>query len=112
MNAQLVRELIDSVEREVNNGGFDQFFFNSASDRTSEIIHALNAIGAQRTATILEDAASKFPGGVPPADRNERQNLIAKISPNSDAFETQDERFLQYKDDLTELVNAYVSKLR
>lgn len=56
-----VRELVEELEAEINNGGFDQFFFNSASDRTDEIIAALLLIGAAHTANIVKTAMAKFP---------------------------------------------------
>jgi hypothetical protein len=105
-----VRELVGILEAEVNNGGFDQFFFNSAGDRTCDIIYALEAIGAKHTAAIVRSAASKFPGGMPPVDRDARQGLLLEqVSPDSDAFESDDQAFFAYHDDLESLVNAYAS---
>lgn len=34
MEAKVVKALIDELEAKINNGGFDQFFFNSAGDHT------------------------------------------------------------------------------
>ena len=102
-----IKELIDDLEAEINNGGFDQFFFNSAGDYTEETIQALIKIGANHTAHIVKKAASKFPDGMPPKDRNTRQELIEEVSPESDAFEEFDEEFLAYVDDLASLVSRY-----
>lgn len=108
MKPALVRELVDLLEAEVNNGGFDQFFFNSAGDRTSEIIAALQEIGASHTASILRAAAAKFPGGMPPVERNTRQTvLLEEVSPDSEAFEEEDQAFYEYRDDLAALVAQY-----
>jgi len=103
-----VRELIRDLEAEINNGGFDQFFFNSSGDKTAETIAALEVIGASHTAGIVRNAAARFPGGMPPTDRDERQNLLAgSVSPDSDAFEDEDAAFLEYRDDLESLAAAY-----
>jgi hypothetical protein len=102
-----VQHLIEELESEINNGGFDQFFFNSAGDYTAETIEALNAIGATHTAGIVKAAASRFPDGMPPKDRNERQDILEKISPDSDAFEEDDDAFLEYRDDLAFLLSNY-----
>jgi hypothetical protein len=103
-----VRELVRDLEAEINNGGFDQFFFNSAGDKTAETIAALDAIGASHTAKIVRKAAGRFPGGMPPTDRDERQDLLgASVSPESDAFEEEDAAFLEYRDDLESLAAAY-----
>ena len=102
-----IQELIDELEAEINNGGFDQFFFNSAGDYTEETIQALVSIGATHTADIVKNAAAKFPGGMPPKNRDARQELLEDVSPDTDAFEQFDEEFLAYKDDLASLVLGY-----
>ena len=43
--AEQVFICIDQLEREVNNGGFHQFFWNSAGDNTPETLAALEQIG-------------------------------------------------------------------
>jgi hypothetical protein len=42
---------IDDLEAEVNNGGFHQYFYNSAGDNTAEAIRALEEIGAYLSRT-------------------------------------------------------------
>lgn len=102
-----IKELIDELESEINNGGFDQFFYNSAGDHTEDTIRALVKIGAVHTADIVRRAASKFPGGMPPKDRDTRQELLEAISPDSDSFEDFDEEFLAYEEDLASLVSSH-----
>jgi len=102
-----IKELIDELESEINNGGFDQFFFNSAGDHTEDMIRALVKIGAVHTADIVSRAASIFPSGMPPKDRDTRQELLEEISPNSDSFEDFDEEFLAYEEDLASLVSSH-----
>ena len=48
MNRSAVSTLIEALEAEVNNGGFDQYFYNSAGDNTAETIQALETIGATK----------------------------------------------------------------
>ena len=62
MSPDIVADLIETLEGEVNNGGFDQFFYNSAGNNTADTILALQAIGAARTADIVKRAAAMFPG--------------------------------------------------
>lgn len=110
MEKHQIPELIRSLEAEVNNGGFDQFFFNSASDKTSDIIEALELVGATKTADIVRRAAAKFPGGLPPTEWAKRQNvLVDEISPDADAFQEFDQEFYANSEDLPALVNKYVS---
>lgn len=49
--------LIDSLEKEVNNGGFIQFFTNSTGEYVDETIESLSLIGAFHTKTLLEEAS-------------------------------------------------------
>lgn len=109
MQAGLVETLIAELEAEVNNGGFDQFFFNSAGDATRETIDALIVIGAHVTAALVARAAAKFPGSLPPVDRNTRQDVLAAISTSGGAFELEDSEFYKYREDLKALADAYVA---
>ena len=102
--------LIGNLEAEVNNGGFDQFFYNSAGDDTAGTIKALEIIGALHTADIVKRAAAKFPNLMPPKDRFARQDILLQISPAAEAFDDLDEEFYGYPDDLTELLARYGSK--
>ena len=106
-----VADLIDALEGEVNNGGFHQYFYNSAGDRTAETIQALEIIGALAMADIVKRAAQKFPYGMPPKDRFERQDVLLEAYPNAEAFQALDEEFYQYPDNLAALVTKYKSSV-
>lgn len=107
MNPSEVKRLIDALEGEVNNGGFDQFFFNSAGNEAAQIIQALEAVGASKTAAIVRRACAKFPGAMPPAEWFVRQGvLLDVVSPDSESFEQEDDDFLAYEEDLAALVAA------
>jgi hypothetical protein len=110
MDRRTVASLIDNLESEVNNGGFDQFFYNSAGDNTAETIHALEEIGAATMADIVRRAAAKFPGNMPPKDRFARQEILLQISPDGEAFDELDGEFYGYPDDLAELLAKYDSQ--
>ena len=47
---------IEALEREVNNGGYNQFFFNSSNEYAPIIVDALNRIGCSETATLTQRA--------------------------------------------------------
>ncbi len=51
---------IDIFEKEMKNGDFDQFFFNSSGQFTHEILAAYESIGAHKTATIIYQAICLF----------------------------------------------------
>jgi len=103
--------LIWELETEVNNGGFNQFFFNSAGDRASATAVALRTIGAERAATIVDRANSSFPDG-PPADQAVRQNVLEGIDPDTELFEELDQEFLDYPEDLAALLYRFVTEHR
>ena len=52
---------IDNLEREVFNGGFDQFFFNTSGEYAHEALQAYVDIGAERQAEIVYKAINSFP---------------------------------------------------
>lgn len=47
---------VEALEREVNNGGYGQFFVNSSSEYTLIIVKALHRIGCPQTAEITAKA--------------------------------------------------------
>ena len=47
---------VEGLEREVNNGGYGQFFFNSSNEYAGSIVSALRAIGCPKTADITQQA--------------------------------------------------------
>lgn len=47
---------VEALEREVNNGGFHQFFTNSSCEYVPAIVDSLHAIGAAAAAELTADA--------------------------------------------------------
>lgn len=48
--------VVEAMEREVNNGGFDQLLFNCSRESVRELVPALRLIGCPRAAAIAEEA--------------------------------------------------------
>lgn len=80
------------LEAEVNNGGFDQYYFNSAGDLAIQTVEALKAIGALNTASLLAAANAEFPGAMPPVDRTERQEVLDQVRESAE-FSALEEEF-------------------
>lgn len=93
------------LEAEVNNGGFDQYYFNSAGDRAREAAAALLAIRAEKAAAIVERANAVFAGGVP-LDRDARQEVLSDRLEEG-VFEELDEALLAYPDPLSSLLATF-----
>lgn len=107
MQKCIVTELIDELEAEVNNGGFHQYFSNSSGNNAEMALSSLEAVGAEKMATILRKAIAKFPSGIVPEDRDEREKMLDEIAPDCIGFEELDSEFCQYPDDLAALVEDY-----
>jgi hypothetical protein len=78
---------VGCFEGEVVNGGFSQFFSNSSGNWMMETVDALERIGARLSLGLLAEAATLFPNGVVPRDREERCTVLF-------AFEEREPEFL------------------
>lgn len=102
--------ITQTLEQEVNNGGFSQYFYNSSGNFANEVVDAFTRIGALKTAEICKKAVAVFNGQVP-VDRDERENLLESLD-CEDIFDECDNAFYDYEDDLEALNYAYVMKHR
>lgn len=103
--------LVLLFEGEINNGGFDQFFFNSSGDLAHETLLALHRIQAPETATILHEAMEAFPASPIPKDTGARRLLMEDLpSTISEEWDELDERFYEYPENLAELLIAFVQQ--
>lgn len=98
-----------NLEREVNNGGFWQYFMNSSGEFAHETLLSLKEIGAVKTAEVLQKAIDLFPEGNVPKDREIRQDLVNQIDPNKTIWYEIDERFMNYQEDLNDLNIKFVA---
>lgn len=103
--------LVQNIEREINNGGFNQYFFNSSGNFSHDTIRSLQAIGALKTANILQHAIDQFPNSTVPKKQSERRGVIEKIEEIADeVWGKLDRKFLQYEDNLSELIIQYIKE--
>ena len=66
--AERIFYITQTLEMEVNNGGFSQFFYNSSGNFSNELVGAFTAIGANATAAICQKAISAFGRDIPAKD--------------------------------------------
>ncbi len=102
--------ITQTLEQEVNNGGFSQFFYNSSGDFSNELLDAFTQIGAAKTATICKKAISVFNGKIP-LDRTEREELLDNMKIET-ILDKCDDDFYAYEDDLERLNYEYIIKHR
>ncbi len=76
--------LLDLMDREVQNGGFDQFFYNASGQSCVETCKALEETGATVMLSLLERACTVFPGGIVPKDELERRTLLCALSEDAE----------------------------
>jgi hypothetical protein len=104
---------LDALEREVNNGGFEQFFFNSSGDTALETAAALERLGAAHTAGLLRRAMAVFPAARPAANRDDRERQMEALAETArHTWSSLDEAFLEYRDNLAALERKYVAAHR
>jgi len=101
------------LECEVNNGGFEQFFYNSSGDFAGEIVSAFTKLGALKTAGICQKALDAF-GVKLPSNRDDREELLDKILNEkiSAILDECDDKFYEYEEDLVNLNYEYIMKNR
>jgi hypothetical protein len=114
---QLDRILVTiwGIEAEVNNGGFDQYYFNGAGDQAFFAPDALRAIGALRMSDIASRANAKFGRGGPPGDRDQRHDRLFEIAPRDadvGPWDQLDGEFLDYPDDIAALLIQFLRASR
>jgi Domain of unknown function (DUF4375) len=108
---QRVFSAIWSVESEVNNGGFSQYFANSSAETASFVVEALETIGATKAASICSRAiATAFPAGLPEEPDNISTAAADFAVEILDKLDSLDREFFTYPDNLTDLLFSFVSQ--
>jgi Domain of unknown function (DUF4375) len=97
------------LEKEVNNGGFEQFFFNSSGEIAYRIVDDLKAIGATKAADISARTIAYVFKDIPlTRDTDERRKTISSLSEEQrDQLSEFDKEFFVYPDNLTNLLYSY-----
>jgi Domain of unknown function (DUF4375) len=102
---------IGELEREVNNGGFSQFFFNTSGDYTEEVIQSLQKIGSIKFLSLAESAKAQFPNFIVPADKAERRQILEEIDEDANnKWNDLDNEFYQYEEDIYSLMSSYIER--
>lgn len=109
--AERIFYITQTLEMEVNNGGFSQFFFNSSGNFSNELVGAFTTIGANATAAICQQAIAAFGRDIP-VDQDARQEMLDELESDEidEILEECDSAFYDYEDDLNELNYQFVLK--
>ena len=91
---------IEALEREVNNGGYDQFFVNSSREYAPIIVNALRRIGCPKVAEITQKALKimqEFP-----EDNEDRQEALGEC----------DTQYFEYPENIEKSLFAFIKANR
>lgn len=100
---------VELLEAEINNGGFDQYFFNSSGDYTLETLESLERIKAHKTAKIVAQAFKIFPVQPIPKDNEKRRTILENIDKNiSNKWNLLEDDFYANDENIGKLLLDYV----
>ena len=103
---------VEALEREVNNGGYNQFFFNSSNEHAGVVVEALRAIDCPKTAAITADAiaALGLSGELTPS------RLEAAVHPDNEeigeALSACDDRYFANDEPIADRLFEWIKKNR
>ena len=108
-DSERVVSLVSYLHYEVELGGIDGFYFNSAGDYAVETVWALEQIGATHAAKALAQVNALFAGGVPATDQGTRQEDLERLSNEpDDPFEELEEAFLSDDPGMWECLEKFI----
>lgn len=111
--SQKIVLIIENLEREINNGGFNQFYFNSSGNFANETLEYLKIIGANSTFEIVKKANDEFPNGFVPSDRGERTDILLEIEEKADPTWAEcNQLFYQYTNNISALLVEFIKNNR
>ena len=101
--------ITQTLEMEVNNGGFWQFLYNVEEDVFLNTVSAFSEIGAEKTAELCLNAFSAF-GKDLPGDRLARILFLSRVGMEEgyEILSEYDNLFYAYEEDLNKLNYTYV----
>lgn len=103
---------VEGLEREVNNGGYSQFFTNSSHEFVDVIEQALLAIGCPKTAAITRDAISALGIAGPVSGDKAEQVVLAEDQAVLDALSACDQRYYDNDEAIADRLFAWIKENR
>ncbi len=102
---------IDSLSREMENGGFGQLFHHDAGGFFLDMMEALEQIRAKNSLAVLQQIADFFPNSEIPIDEDERIDTFDQLASELvDEIAECDDRFHDAGENLIELTLKFVAK--
>ena len=100
-----------TFEAGVANHGFARYFSSPAGDMAFYAPTALKTIGAAGMAELAAKANAVFGASGPPKDRKTRRELVRALGDDArKLFEALETRYYESKEDVDDLLEAYLEK--
>lgn len=91
---------IEELDGEVNNGGYAQYYFNSAGNHWHEALSGLAAVGATKRHKIMAATIAKFGQPEPSSVRDTRSSQLSKVvRKKEDPYNEQDTAWYKTEDE-------------
>ncbi|MGK0475051.1 MAG: hypothetical protein ACJAYV_000702 [Oleispira sp.] len=102
---------IDSLSREMENGGFGQLFHHDSGALIQDMLKALEDIRAKNTYRIVRKIVDYFPDSDVPSDEDERMKVFDSLAAEKvDEIAECDDHFHDVGENLIELTLNFVAK--
>ena len=102
---------VEALEREVNNGGYSQFFINSSREYGSIIVESLRQIGCNKTADITQNAVHVIEE-MPITDGEWEDGDLIENDERDSALEQYNEQFYSSQESLEESLFTFIKANR
>jgi HEAT repeat protein len=102
---------VSELDGEINNGGWSQYFVNSAGAHWRDALAGLDAMGLAGRAAILREATAKFGTEGPSTERSVRLDHLARlVRKDENLFDALDDRWYKSPEDVRVAAVRYVLK--
>jgi hypothetical protein len=103
---------VEALEREVNNGGYGQFFINSSKEYAPIVVDALRRIASTEVATLTQDAINALGIEGPVTIKAIDLAMEEENTERDDALEACDERYYKVVGDLAGRLFQFIKSNR
>jgi hypothetical protein len=102
---------VEAMVREVNNGGWHQFFHNSSGALAFDLVPALEAIGSKENLSIARRALQIF-GKPASLGEDERSKHLAKVTKDGEnqPWEKLEDEFYENPEDLEAMMLEFIAR--
>ena len=101
---------VQGMSREVNNGGFEQFFFNSSGELAFDLVPGLEAIGSRENLSIARRALERFGKPASLAEEARHAHLEKIIEERGwEIWQDLDDEFYDNPEDLEKMLLDYIA---